>query len=120
LKEKELRGVLKIFYKSGRLILELILHQCNVSLNYSVIEGLRASPQVMVFAITAGGTAGFAVSWFKAGGALITTPLLLTAFLVRSLTQQVLNYRDYVKFKETIQKILEDSEIKGTLQAFFV
>jgi len=120
LKQKELRSVLKIFYKSGRLILKLILHQCSINLTYSVVEGINSSRQIIVFAIIAGGGTGFAVPWFNTGSALIVPPLLFATLLVRSFTQQVLNYRDYVKFKDRIKKILEDDELKQTLRAFFV
>ena len=41
LKEREMKGVLKIFFRHGRLILELILFQCNISnikMSYGVIK----------------------------------------------------------------------------------
>lgn len=120
LKQKESRGMLKIFYKSGRLILELIFYQCNIGLIYPVIEGIVASPQVIVIAIVGGGTAGFTVSWFAAGGALIATPLILATLLGRSIGQQVKNYREYIKFRNMVRKILGDEKIQETLHAVFV
>ena len=57
LKERELKGVARIFFKSGRLLLELILYKCRNDITYSMLtEGL--STQVIVITATAGGAAG--------------------------------------------------------------
>jgi hypothetical protein len=61
LKEKELKGILNIFFKGGKLILELILYKCRIGITYSILtEGL--STQVIVITSTLGGAAGFAIS----------------------------------------------------------
>ena len=47
LKQRELKGIAKIFFKSGRLILELILFKCHINITYSLLtEGV--STQVIV------------------------------------------------------------------------
>jgi len=61
LKRKELKGILKIFFRNGRLILELILYKCDINMSYAVLdEGL--SIQVIVFTSTVGGATGFTLS----------------------------------------------------------
>lgn len=117
LKERELKRVAKIFFKSGRLILELILYKCNITTSYgSLTEGL--STQVIIITATAGGTAGFIVSWFSAGAALVSPVLLSTVFAVRSATPQILSERDYLKFKTMLNKTFNDEELKDTIRAF--
>ena len=119
LKQRELKGVLKIFFRHGRLILELILYKCNINMSFGVLgEGL--STQVIVFSVTAGGAAGFTLSWFSAGAALIAPPLLISTFLLRSFTQQTLNQREYLKFKKMVDKILNDDNIKEKFKGIFV
>jgi len=117
LKERELKGVAKIFFKSGRLILQLILYKCNITISYgSLTEGL--STQVILITATAGGTAGFIVSWFSAGAALISPVLLSTVLAIRSVTQQIISERDYVKFKTMLNKMFDDDELKDTIRVF--
>lgn len=71
LKERELKGILKMFFCQGRLILELILLRCNVDITYEVFgQGLNA--QVIVFTTTTGGLAGFVISWISVGASFIT------------------------------------------------
>jgi hypothetical protein len=85
--------------------------------SYAVLsEGL--STQVIVFTATAGGAAGFTLSWFSAGAALVAPPMLISTLLLRSLTQQILNQRDYLKFKKMV--MLEDDNLKETLRAVFL
>jgi len=84
-------------------------------MSYAVLsEGL--STQVIVFKATA----GFTLSWFLAGATLVAPPLLISSLLLRSFTQQILNQRDYLKFKKTVNKILDDDNLKETLRAFFL
>nr|YP_003734634.1 hypothetical protein KrfoC_p124 [Kryptoperidinium foliaceum]ADI40419.1 hypothetical protein [Kryptoperidinium foliaceum] len=53
LKERELKGVARIFFKNGRLLVELILSTCNIDVNYALIgDGL--STQVIVITATVG------------------------------------------------------------------
>ena len=113
LKQRELKGVLKIFFRHGRLILELILYKCNIN-----IKGL--STQVIVFTATVSGAAGFTLSWFSVGAALVAPPLLTSTLLLRSFTQQILNQRDYLKFKKMVNQMLDDDDLKETLRAVFL
>ncbi len=47
LKERELKGVARIFFKNGRLLLELLLYKCKIDITYSLLtEGL--STQVII------------------------------------------------------------------------
>ncbi len=119
LKERELKGVARIFFKNGRLILELILYKCRIDITYSLLtEGL--STQVIVITATAGGAAGFTLSWFSAGASLVAPPVLISILLIRSVAQQIVNQRDYSKFKKLVNQMLEDDELKQTIRAFFL
>jgi hypothetical protein len=119
LKRKELRGIAKIFFKNGRLILELILYKCNISISYAIInEGLNA--QIVVITTSVGGAAGFAFSWFSVGAILVSPPVIISALLLRTATQQRLNQRDYSEFKKMFNKMLGDDELKKTIQAVFI
>lgn len=118
LKEREMRGLLRIFFKGSRLVLELILMKCQIDMSYQILsKGL--STQVIVITSTVGGATGFTIAWFSAGASLVFPPLLISALLVRSFTQQILHQREYLRFKEMINKLLEDEKIKGTLRAYF-
>lgn len=120
LKERELKGVLKILFKNGQLILQLILYTCKINLNYALIgEGLNV--QVIVLTTTAGGATGFVLSWISAGAALVAPPVLVSFLAFRSLAQQIVNEREYSKFETLITTILEeDDELKQTLQTVFL
>jgi hypothetical protein len=119
LKERQLKGLLRIFFKNGRLLLELILYKCRIDITYALLpQGL--STQVIVITATAGGAAGFTLSWFSAGATLVAPPVLISTLLIRSVVQQILNQRDYLKFKKLINKMLEDDELKQTIRAFFI
>ena len=119
LKEREMKGMLKIFFRHGRLILELILFRCNINMSYVVLtEGL--STQVIVFTATAGGALGFTLSWFSVGAALVAPPLLISTLLLRSVTQQILNLKEYSKLKKMVTKMLNEDDLKETLQGIFL
>jgi hypothetical protein len=119
LKERELKGVVGLVFKGGRLILHLFLYTCNINIAYSVLtEGL--STQVIVLTVTTGGAAGFTISWISAGASLVAPIVLISALSLRSLTQQILNQREYSNFKKMVYKILDDDELKGTIRAFFM
>jgi hypothetical protein len=119
LKERELKGVARIFFKNGRLLLELILYKCRIDITYSLLtEGL--STQVIVITATAGGAAGFTLSWFSAGASLVTPPVLISILSIRSVAQQIVNQRDYSKLKKLANQMLEDDELKETIRAFFM
>ena len=119
LKKRESKGVARIFFKNGRLLLELILYKCRIDITYSLLtEGL--STQVIVITATAGGAAGFTLSWFSAGASLVAPPVLISILLIRSVAQQIVNQRDYAKFKKLVTQMLEDDELKQTIRAFFM
>lgn len=119
LKERELKGVAKIFFKNGILLLELLLCKCKIDITYSLLtEGL--STQVIVITSTVGGAAGFTFSWVTAGASLVSVPALISIFSLRSIFQQIMNQRDYVKFKWLVNKMLEDDELKQSIRAFFI
>jgi hypothetical protein len=119
LKERELKGVARIFFKNGRLLLELILYKCRIDITYALLtEGLNT--QVIVITATAGGAAGFTLSWFSTGASLVAPPVLISILLIRSVAQQIINQRDYLKFKKLVNQMLEDDELKQTIRAFFI
>ena len=119
LKKRELTGIANIFFRNGKLILELILYRCKVDISYSILtEGL--SNQVIVITSTLGGAAGFTISWFSVGAILVSPTLLISILLLRSATQQILNQKDYLNFKKMVNKMLDDDELKETIRAFFI
>lgn len=119
LKERELKGIARIFFKNGRLLLELLLYKCRIDITYSLLtEGL--STQVIVITASAGGAAGFTISWFSVGASLIAPPLLISTLLIRSVIQQISNQRDYSQFKNMLNKMLDDDELEETIRAFFL
>ena len=119
LKERELKGIARIFFKNGRLLLELILYKCKIDITYAVLTK-ELSTQVILITATAGGATGFTLSWFSAGATLVVPPLLISILLLRSVAQQIVNHIDYSKFETLINKMLEDDEIKPTIRAVFV
>lgn len=119
LKERELKGVARIFFKNGRLLLELILYKCKIDITYSLLtQGL--STQVSIITATTGGATGFILSWFSVGASLVIPPIVGSVLLTRSIIQSILNQRDYPKFKKLINKMLEDDELKQTIRAVFL
>lgn len=119
LKERELKGVAKIFLKNGRLLLELILYKCRIDITYSLVTE-ELSTQIIVITATTGGAAGFSFAWFSAGATLVTPLVLTSTLLIRSIFQQIVHQRDYSKFKKLLNKIFEDEELKQNLRAFFM
>ena len=118
LKQKELKGFLKNFYKNGSLILELILYKCRIDIAYVILsEGLNT--QVIILTITTAGTVGFTLSWLSAGGALIIPPVLTSLLLLRSLRQNFSNQKEFSEFKKFLSKVAEDSESKKILRIIF-
>lgn len=120
LKRREMRGIAKIFFKNGRLILELILYTCRVDMTYALLnEGMTT--EVIVISTTTGGAAGFIVSWFSAGATLVFTPILISTLMIRSIAGQIVDLRNYSKFKKLLNHLLEnDEELKKTILASFV
>lgn len=119
LRRRKLKGILKIFFKSGRLILKLILYKCNIEITY-VALGEGVSTQIIVITATAGGLAGFTLSWFSVGASLVAPPLLISFLFLQNLTQQMLNNRAYEEFKSKMKELLKDNEIGESLRAVFL
>lgn len=119
LKERELKGIAKIFFKNGRLFLDLILYNCQIGITYSELTG-QLNTQVIVITATVGGATGFMVAWFSAGLSLLVPPLLTSILLMRSIGQQIVNQRDFEKFKKLVNQMLENDELKQTLRAIFM
>jgi hypothetical protein len=120
MKKRALQGTLKIIFSHGTLILELILKQCGIHLDYDFMWiKNQSSTQVIVFAIVSGGSAGFTVSWLSAGASLITPVLLLTTFILRSTGQQILHNIDFAKFKETLINLMENEKVRDTIDITF-
>jgi hypothetical protein len=121
LKERELKGVGKFFFRRGRLILELVLHNCDIGISYAIIkEGVGSGARVAIITASLGGAAGFTLSWFSVGTILVSPPVVLSMFLLRSVTQQILNQREYSQFKKMVDKLFDDNKLKETFQAFFM
>ena len=118
LKQRELKGILRIFFKHGRLVLELILFRCNINISYAYLtEGL--STQVIVFTTLAGGATGFTIAWLSVGASLVSPPFLAGLLFIKSFREQWINLHEYKKFKEGIEKLLKDPEIRETIRAIF-
>jgi len=77
------------------------------------------SIQVIVITFTVGKVAGFFISWFAADASLVTPPLLISALLLHSFTQQILHQKKYLEFKKMMNKLLKDKEFEKTIRAFF-
>lgn len=115
LKERELKGIARIFFRNGRLILELILHKCSIDITYQLLtEGL--STQVIVITVTTGGATGFLISWFSVGASLVVPPILISMLLIRSVAQQIISERTSKKVIEEIEKALDNEKIKERLR----
>jgi hypothetical protein len=94
------------------------LYKCSIGISYTILsEGLSA--QVIVITVSAGGAAGFALSWFSVD-AILVTPVLISVLLLRSVTKQILSQRDYLKFKTMVDKMLDDDKLKETIRTFFM
>lgn len=61
LKEPQLKGVAIIFFKNGRLFMELILYKWKIDITYLVITE-ELTTQLIVITSTVGGAAGFTFS----------------------------------------------------------
>lgn len=64
---------------------------------------------MIVITLAAGSAAG-----------LVAEPVLISMLLIRSVTQQIVNQKDYSKFKKLVNQMLENDELKQTVQAFFI
>lgn len=118
LKQKEMRGILKIFFKNGRLVLQLILSTCNINLScLSLGEGLNT--QVIVMTTVAGGSMGFTVAWLSVGATLISIPFLASLLLGRSVKQQWLHYKDFKEFQKKMKELFDNPDIKEYLLGYF-
>ena len=120
LKQQELKGVLNIFFKNGRLLLELILVNCNINLTYTFFlvspEG-QLTAQAIAITAASGGTTGFLLSWYSVGAFLVSPPLLISILGLRSIFQQTLNQAEYRHFKKMLDELLsKNKDLTETLK----
>jgi len=118
LKQRELKGILRIIFTQGRLILELLLYTCKIQLDYIILD--EVSTQVIVIAITTGGAAGFTASWLLAGTMLVTPPVIASVLLLRSFNQQIIHNVKFSKLKNMLNKLLNDEDIKETVGTILI
>jgi hypothetical protein len=111
LKKRELKVVVRIFFKNGRFLLELILSKCKIDITYSLLNVVLRT-QLVVITATADDAGSFTLSWFSAGAFLVAPPVLISTLLIPSLLQKILNQKDYSKFKKLVNQMLEDNELK--------
>jgi hypothetical protein len=119
LKRKELKGVLKFFFRRGRLMLEFILFKCQIDLSYVVLTE-EVSTQVIVLSSTTGGASGFTLAWLLAGSVFFVPVTIFSMIVLRSGRQQILNHMEYLKFKTMVNRMVNDGDLKETIQAFFL
>lgn len=122
LKRNEMKGIFKILFKNGRLLLELLLTKYNIQIYYQICyifteQGLNT--QIVVWTSTMGGLTGFTLSWFSVGAWFVTPPVLISILSLRSFAQQIINNREYNKVKKIVFQALNDPEIKKRLETFF-
>jgi hypothetical protein len=118
LKEQELKGILRILFRNGRLVLQLILYTCKIRLEYTTIEGVNA--QIIVVAFTTGAAGGFVGAWVQAGAMIATPPVLMLVFLLRSLGQQIIHLGNMAAFKRMSQELLDDPKIRESLEGIII
>ena len=116
-----MQGVAKIFFKGGRLTIELLLAvYCNINMDYQIF-GTGPNVQVIVITTALGTTTGFVMSWFSAGITLIAPPILLSTFIGRSIFEQIKNIREALAFKKLVDDIISSNEeTKKRLRVLFV
>jgi hypothetical protein len=120
LKEQELRGVLRVLFRNGRLVLQLILYTFKIRLEYTTIEGVNA--QIIVVAFTTGAAGGFVGAWVQAGAMIATPPVLMLVFLLRSISigQQIIHLGNMAAFKRMSQELLDYPKIRGSLEDIII
>lgn len=119
LKERELKGRIGIFFKGGRIVLGLFLSKCSIDISYALLnEGL--STQVIVITVISVDITGFTLSWIYAGASLVFVPALISILSLRSIVQQIINQRDYEKFRWLITQMSKDDELKQIVRVSFM
>lgn len=118
LKQREMEGLLKILFTHGRLVLELILSMCQIHLTY--ITSNEVNPQIIVIAMTSGGSIGFTLSWVSAGTILVSPPVIASILLLRSFTQQIIHNIQFLQLKNRFNELLKDEEIREEIQTLLI
>lgn len=96
LKKDELKGTLGIFFKNGRIILDLILKTYRIRINYiSLVQEL--SLEVIVLIITLGDATSLTLFWYLIRTTLITS-IIVTIFVVKSTFQTIVNNLEFLTF----------------------
>lgn len=120
LKQRELQGVAKFFFRNGRLILELVLYKSNITITYASLLAEGLSAQTIVITATTGGATGFVLGWLTVGATVVVPPLLAFFFVLRSAVQQIFNQWEYAKYVDLLDRMLEDERIKESIKAIMV
>ena len=105
--------VFKRLFTVARLALQFVLIRCNIQIQYLVIDGI--TQQVAIISMCSGGTLGFIYGWFAAGTFLIVTPAVLSAFVLRSLFQQYMNFKQYQEILKFSVRLAKDKEFRESI-----
>ena len=120
LKKRELKGTARIFFKSGRMLLELILHGCRIRVSYMLLDP-KINNSVIIVSTTLGMGTGYILSWIKAVSILSCPVILALSFLTRSVGQQIGNQKAYLKFKKSISEgLFSNNHITAGIEPFLV
>lgn len=103
----------KFIFIALRSGIEFVLIQCNINLQCIITDELK--PEIVILALSTGGTFGFIHGWFAAGFFLALTPSVLSVFLVRSLFQQYMHFRQYQRVLEISVKLSKDPEYRKAI-----
>ena len=117
IREKELKGGLaRFFFKNLRLLIEIILSKSQIHISYALLDAGVNAPVIIVTS-TVGGITGFTIAWFTAGISLFAPPGIILILLLKSVTQQIISRRNYLRLKNIVT---EDGELKEKFRAFFI
>lgn len=103
--------IFNLIFSLARCYLHLILLVFKIDVKYCVDP---LTGQSIIMTVVFGGTTGFIVSWIGVGVTLATN-LLGVVFLSRSLTQQVSNHLEYIKFRNQVLNLVKDEEFQSTI-----
>nr|WAK84915.1 hypothetical protein [Amicula sp. isolate GU52X-4 cfCalB7]WAK84977.1 hypothetical protein [Amicula sp. isolate GU52X-4 cfCalB7] len=121
LKNQEGRVFLKIVFSSSRVVLELMLSQCDIDiLHYIAIsEGNTVRWVAITTSASAGTAAGFTAVWFTAGAKILLPLLAGMTFALRTAWQQRANILDYRVFLEKVDDMMNHPRVQNALTNLF-
>ncbi len=99
--------------------MELLLCKSQMDITY-MLPNEALKTQFTVITLTTSGALEFTIYCCSIVSSLAALLVLILMLLIRSLSQQFINHRDYRKFKALITKMLEDNELKENIRAFFI